>query len=101
MIHKNFAEITNPETWDLSKNEDIIFTKDKTKNCRVLVNYQKYKISIDTLYQYHQNQSNEINFDLNPYLDELNEIVKNDNFKDITDQPNYFENMVHKLKSDK
>ena len=31
-------------------------------------------------------------FDFNPYLQELLDIVKNDNFIDITDQPNYFEN---------
>ena len=38
-------------------------------------------------------------FDFNPFLEELNAIVRNGNFKDITDQPQYFENRAKRLKS--
>ena len=102
MLIKEFADINNPEIWDLSENEDIIITKKNTHHKRVLVNYDNYKILKDALNQYRQNQfmiRDVEDFDLNPHLEDLSTIVKNGNFKDITDQPHYFENMAHKIKS--
>ena len=102
MLIKNFADLKKIEIWNLSENEDIIITKKNTNNKRVLVNYDSYKTLKEALNQYHQNQLkvNEADqFDLNPHLEDLNTIVKNVNFKDITDQPHYFENMARKIKS--
>jgi len=102
MLIKEFADMKNPEIWDLSENEDIIITKENTDNKRVLVNYDNYKTLKDALNQYRQDQlrvNDADQFDLNPHLEDLNTIVRNGNFKDITDQPHYFENMARKIKS--
>ena len=102
MLIKEFDDIKNPEIWDLSENEDIIITKKNTDHKRVLINYDAYKVLKEALNQYHQNQlivKDTDEFDLNPHLEDLNTIVKNGNFKDITDQPHYFENVLRKLKS--
>jgi len=102
MLIKQFNEIKDLEIWDLSENEDIIITKENTNNKRVLVNYDNYKTLKDALNQYRQNQlkiNDSDQFDLNPHLEDLNTIVKNGNFKDITDQPHYFENMARRIKS--
>ena len=102
MLIKEFSEIMDKEIWDLSENEDIIITKENTDNKRVLVNYDNYKILKDALNQYRQKPltvKDAEEFDLNPHLEDLNTIVKNGNFKDITDQPHYFENMARKIKS--
>jgi len=99
MLIKKFTDIKNPEIWDLSENEDIIITKENTDKKRVLVNYDIYKTLKDALNQYRQHQlavKDADEFDLNPHLKDLNAIVKNGNFKDITDQPYYFENMADK-----
>ena len=102
MLIKEFADIKNPEIWDISENEDIIITKENTDHKRVLINYDNYKILKDALNQYRQNQlviKDADEFDLNPHLEDLNTIVKNGNFKDITDQPHYFENLARKINS--
>jgi len=102
MLIKEFADIKNPEIWDLSENEDIIITKENTDHKRVLVNYDNYIILKDALNQNRQKPltvKDADEFDLNPHLEDLNIIVKNGNFKDITDQPHYFENMARKIKS--
>ena len=102
MLIKEFADMKNPEIWDISENEDIIITKENTNTKRVLVNYDAYKALKEALNQYRQNPltvRDADEFDLNPHLEDLNTIVKNGNFKDITDQPHYFENVLQKLKS--
>jgi len=102
MLIKEFDDIKNPEIWDLSETEDIIITKENTDNKRVLINYDHYKILKNTLNQYRQNPltvKDADEFDLNPHLEDLDTIVKNGNFKDITDQPYYFENLARKIKS--
>lgn len=99
---KNFDDLNKSEIWDLSENEDIIFTKKNTDNKRVLVNYKSYQILKKSLNQYFQTQL-KINdgdqFDFNPFIEDLNTIVKNGNFTDIADQPHYFENLARLLKS--
>jgi len=40
---KDFSEITDPETWELSKSEDIIFTKAGTSGKRVMMTLERYK----------------------------------------------------------
>ena len=102
MLVKEFADIKNPEIWDISENEDIIIIKENTNTKRVLVNYDAYKTLKEALNQYRQNQltiKDADEFDLNPHLEDLKTIVKNGNFKDITDQPHYFENMVREIKN--
>jgi PHD/YefM family antitoxin component YafN of YafNO toxin-antitoxin module len=102
MLIKEFADMKNPEIWDLSETEDIIIIKENTDQKRVLIDYDNYKILKDALNQYRQNPltvRDADEFDLNPHLEDLNTIVKNGNFKDITDKPHYFENMARKIKS--
>ena len=102
MLIKEFADMKNPEIWDLSETEDIIITKENTDHKRVLINYNNYEILKDALNQYRQNPltvRDADEFDLNPHLEDLNTIVNNGNFKDITGQPHYFENVLQKLKS--
>ena len=99
---KQFSEISDPETWDLSQNEDIIITKKILNDQRVLVSYENYKKLKNALKQSKQNElkaRDAEEFDLNPFLDELNTIVKNGHFEDITDQPDYFEKMARRVKS--
>ena len=99
---KQFIEISDPEIWDLSKNEDIIITNENPNDQRVLVNYENYKKIKNALKQYTRNErtvKDADEFDLNPFLEDLNTIVKNGHFEDITDQPNYFEKMARRVKS--
>ena len=102
MIIKKLSDLKNTDVWDLSEHEDIIITKDNTDNKRVLVNYDNYKILKDALDQCKQSKfkvQDADQFDLNPHLEDLNTIVKNGKFKDISDQPHYFENLARKIKS--
>lgn len=102
MLIKEFTDIKNPEIWDLSETEDIIITRKNSSHKRVLINYENYKILKDALNQYRQHlltAKDADEFDLNPHLEDLNTIVKQGNFKDITNQPHYFENLARKIKS--
>jgi hypothetical protein len=46
---KQFAELTNPEIWDLSENDDIIIAKEGSKDQRVLINFKTYESLKKTL----------------------------------------------------
>ena len=99
---KNFSDLSDPNIWDLSEHDDIIIIKENSNQQRVLMNFESYKILKEASNQYYQSQlriNDDDQFDLNPYLENLNTIVKAGNFKDITDQPHYFENLARKKNS--
>ena len=101
MKTKDITQLSSDELWNLSENDDVILSKDNNKDHRILINYKQYKILKDALSNYQQNHfriSDSDEFDLNPHLEDLNRIVKNGKFKDISDQPNYFENIVWSIK---
>ena len=102
MLTKKFTEITNPKTWDLSKTEDIILTQKGSSEKRVVINFKRYeelKKSINLLLQQitlNSELEDDIDWDL--HIEDFKNILKNDNFTEITDD-HYFERLVRKIKS--
>ena len=97
MLSENFSNITDPQIWELSENDDIILSKDDSTEHRVLVNYENYKALKDLITQLKSHQliiKDSDEFDLNPHLEDLNAIVKSGQFEDISDQPHYFKKMA-------
>ena len=88
MLIKEFADIKNPEIWDLSKNDDIIITKEDSDDQRVLINFKTYKNFKNMLLKLQQ-QNWDLKladqFDFNPYLQDFIDILNHDQFEDITE----------------
>jgi hypothetical protein len=88
MLIKQFTEITDPEIWDLSENDDIIITREGSKDQRVLINLKTYQAVKDMLMQFQQQDSDSglaAKFDFNPYLQDFIDVLNYDQFEDITD----------------
>lgn len=101
MTIKNLKELTSPDIWELSENEDILIRKDESDDYRVLVNFKDYQTLKDALARYHQQQfrvNDTESVDLNFYLEDLKKIVTTGHFEDVTDQPQYFETIARKAK---
>ena len=97
MLIRESKQNISPEVWALSEKDDVIFTKENSDDQRVLINYKTYesmKQSLTNYKQLNQKPSSAETFDLNPHLQDLIDIVKNDQFEDITDQDHYFRNFV-------
>jgi hypothetical protein len=97
VLSENFSNINDPKIWELSKHDDIILSKDDTDEYRVLVNYENYKALKELISQLKSGQliiNDSDEFDLNPHLEDLNAIVKNGQFEDISNQPHYFRKMA-------
>jgi len=101
MLIKEFTEMTDPEVWNLSENDDIIIFRKDSNQQRVLINYKTYQNLKDSLIKLQQQNSNSLTtqFDLNPYLQDFIDIIQNDQFEDITDDDNYFQNFTRRIKS--
>jgi hypothetical protein len=99
MLIKQFTEITDPEIWDLSENDDIILTREGCKEQRVLINLKTYQAFKDMLLQFQQQDSGlAAQFDFNPYLQDFIDILNHDKFEDITDDDSYFQNLARNIK---
>lgn len=89
MLIKPFTEITAPNTWELSENDDIIITREGSKNQRVMINVKTYQAFKEMLLQFQQ-QDSDSNFaaqiDFNPYLQDFIDILNHDQFEDITEE---------------
>ncbi|MFZ5517332.1 MAG: hypothetical protein ACOY90_11875 [Candidatus Zhuqueibacterota bacterium] len=97
---KQFNNISDSDIWDLSKTDDIIFTKEGSEEQRVLINFETYKAikkALANRSKISDNLTAAESFDLNPFLQDLIDIVNTDQFEDITDNDHYFENFVRKL----
>jgi hypothetical protein len=93
---KQFAEITNPEIWDLSEKDDIIIAKEGSKDQRVLINFNTYESLKNTLFRLQQQISDldDESYDWSPHVNDFNDILKNSNFKEV--KPNHFEKLAKK-----
>jgi hypothetical protein len=82
------------DIWDLSKTDDIILTRKDREDQRVLINYKTYQTFKDLLFQIQQSDSgltSSHQFDLNPHLQDLIDILNQDQFEDITDVDHHFQ----------
>ncbi len=97
---KQFNNISDSDIWELSKTDDIIITKEGSEEQRVLINFETYKAIKQALAnrsRISDNLARAESFDLNPFLQDLINIVNTDQFENITDNDHYFENFVRKL----
>jgi len=102
MLIKKFADLKKPEIWDLSETDDIIFTKEDCDDHRVLINFKTYKNLKEMLLKFQQQDSDlkvANQFDFNPYLLDFIDVLHHDQFEDITDKDNYFQNFARSIKS--
>lgn len=102
MLIKEFADIKNPEIWDLSETDDIIITKEDSDDQRVLINFKTYKDLKEMLLKLQQQDSSSNladQFDFNPHLQDFIDILNHDQFEDITDNDTYFQDFTRSIKS--
>ncbi len=101
MLIKEFADIKNPEIWDLSETDDIIITREGSDDQRVLINFKTYRDLKEMLLKLQQQDSDSKSadqFNFNPHLQDFIDILNHDQFEDITDEGNYFQNLARSIK---
>jgi len=101
MLIKQFTEMRDPKTWDLAKDEDIIITRKGTAEQRVLINYKTYESIKKMLFRLQRQLEltfEDDDIDWLPYIQDFKDVLETSNFKEI--EPDYFENLARKIKTD-